>query len=716
MPTHPPSSDEASREAALGQEVNSAPSSTPEDQEELPKLLSFCPPALTQSPGTNPPLLKSFFDFYDAHVDEHLKLNRVVVLPGMIHDISETVASTTMDLTTAGLPLPILGKGDDWYYSRSRNFACLQNEVADATAISRFYYDTVAHSCLVAAPVWALFPHFGRYRRSIYFQRLYAAYVPFDVPRYDLEVYSLGIAEFSRLPQEVMTSIPRHVSDEIRQLSGKPYAVWLFTSLSPEAEEAIRDMDRLMNDFQPFVCQTSGHPRRTDGMHLPVPVDSSRLPCHVPEELLEISQSDTTAHPHHSADYILPNSLHSKTFSAKDFVQHAWTQAVLHDSTVIVFNTGNYERIGIRHRKSQTLFLSELIHIPSCKDPAYGKLHLGLYIGILQDALGRLRKRHGMPQRPVPAAQPTKLGKRPRSTSPEPPRNTRQKLNLIEDKKGGKPLASNDENFWNEVNKRLLGLVYLRYKVYNSSTPVACKRDRPSLSKHGIGLDHPEHRQTYEIDESMDIILDAPFSCGAVGSVHKGKVSLRLSDGTYLEKDVVVKLATKPKYRRRIRLEYDAYHLLWSKPVRRGILPIYGLFEECNDLATFMVMGNGGTSLAQRELDRKLQDQGIAGVKEGQVSETRPIVTPKEREMFVSILKACHRAEVCHRDIRPENLLINSEGEGFIIDFDRALLINSRGVHDEEMHQFKACLDGECLTSKSAQPKTAIGKFKWLPQ
>ena len=59
------------------------------------------------------------------------------------------------------------------------------------------------------------------------------------------------------------------------------------------------------------------------------------------------------------------------------------------DATFIIFNCGNSERIGIRDRKTQALYLSEPIDPIHCKDPTYGKLHLGLHLAIVQDLMQR---------------------------------------------------------------------------------------------------------------------------------------------------------------------------------------------------------------------------------------------------------------------------------------------------------------------------------------
>jgi len=69
----------------------------------------------------------------------------------------------------------------------------------------------------------------------------------------------------------------------------------------------------------------------------------------------------------------------------------AWAQSVHTRSTILVLHSGNYEIIGVRHRESQTLYLSHLIEPDKC-EPAYGKIHVGVYIAAIQDALDRVMK------------------------------------------------------------------------------------------------------------------------------------------------------------------------------------------------------------------------------------------------------------------------------------------------------------------------------------
>lgn len=53
----------------------------------------------------------------------------------------------------------------------------------------------------------------------------------------------------------------------------------------------------------------------------------------------------------------------------------------------IVFSCGRSERIGIRHRETQTLYLSDLID-PTCIKE-YGQMHLGLVLAAVKDQLDK---------------------------------------------------------------------------------------------------------------------------------------------------------------------------------------------------------------------------------------------------------------------------------------------------------------------------------------
>ena len=66
--------------------------------------------------------------------------------------------------------------------------------------------------------------------------------------------------------------------------------------------------------------------------------------------------------------------------------------ATRQDCSIIVFQSGNHEIFGIRHRATQTLYISNIIEPHACKEPSYGKIHVGLYIAAITDALDRERQ------------------------------------------------------------------------------------------------------------------------------------------------------------------------------------------------------------------------------------------------------------------------------------------------------------------------------------
>src|ERR1700733_11570112 len=81
----------------------------------------------------------------------------------------------------------------------------------------------------------------------------------------------------------------------------------------------------------------------------------------------------------------------------------SWAQAVRTNSTILVLHSGNHEIIGIRHRKSQTLYISNVIEPHSCSNPAYGKIQVGVYIAAIQDTIDRATQDNEAMERTPPA-------------------------------------------------------------------------------------------------------------------------------------------------------------------------------------------------------------------------------------------------------------------------------------------------------------------------
>lgn len=102
------------------------------------------------------------------------------------------------------------------------------------------------------------------------------------------------------------------------------------------------------------------------------------------------------------------------------------------DTSIIVFYCGDFERIGVRHRKSQTLYLSPLIDAAHDKLPAYGKIHVGLFIAAYQDTRDRFEQLRALGRDNVPHGVPQPM-KRPFADENPVKKQTRQRLHPSDD-------------------------------------------------------------------------------------------------------------------------------------------------------------------------------------------------------------------------------------------------------------------------------------------
>jgi hypothetical protein len=85
-----------------------------------------------------------------------------------------------------------------------------------------------------------------------------------------------------------------------------------------------------------------------------------------------------------------------------------------------MLHCGRYERIGIRHRASQSLYLSGLIDTVNNRDPRYRKIQVALYSFIIQDVL----ERYELATTPKTAGSKRPAAKEPPSSHPPKRRKT----------------------------------------------------------------------------------------------------------------------------------------------------------------------------------------------------------------------------------------------------------------------------------------------------
>ncbi|KAH9474857.1 Mitogen-activated protein kinase kinase 5 [Psilocybe cubensis] len=341
------------------------------------------------------------------------------------------------------------------------------------------------------------------------------------------------------------------------------------------------------------------------------------------------------------------------------YIQKAWIDAVHTDATFIVFSCGRQERIAIRHRQSQTLFLSDLID--PTKIPGYRKIHLGLTIAAIKDRLERWDPIEVENRRPSKRKEPPGYSSIYNSMKDKATRRKRRRLNP---ELGLTSVEMDKKAFDDELAKRDLVLFYLNYSYMSSPAPSAFRRMEPSCASRPF-QNHSYHFKRKASYSPARYILATTYQddigSGAVGLVYRVTVEIEIEDGSKHQRTLILKLAIGDK-KDQIIQEYEIYKRLAEANATYGIVGVHGLFHDMETDALMMIMDDGGMSLRTRAIEKKLKihydwDDSVE-------------TAEKERDAFIKALKGIHHAHVIHQDIRIDNLMINDAGDVFIIDFD----------------------------------------------
>ncbi|KAH9487271.1 hypothetical protein JR316_0001341 [Psilocybe cubensis] len=369
--------------------------------------------------------------------------------------------------------------------------------------------------------------------------------------------------------------------------------------------------------------------------------------------------------------YVTPPSTVQRSRYRPDFkhyLQCAWTQASIHDTTYIILHCGRYERIGIRHRATQTLYLSGVIDTVSIQDPCYRKLHIGLHIAIFQDALERMKASETSSIPPASKAVKRSSDGVEGLERPPPKRQRSSKVPSV--------ATEVHDSIAKHLVHRKLALVSLDYGVFSSSVPSSfrrigesCKRDLPTESTDWTKDVYTQKK--FNDKEYITLKLLAPLGRGAVGVVHPAQTEVMLSSGVVVKGSLVVKLAFSEEQQSKLKAEFEMYCRMSRLSSIKGVLDVHGLFYDVESNVMALLMADGGKTLRQREIERT-----------GKFAE-QVTTTQEEREAFTRALESIHQADIRHCDIRADNLTIDSDGKVYIIDFDCAEWHSPDSLSDE---------------------------------
>ncbi|TFK38660.1 hypothetical protein BDQ12DRAFT_735330, partial [Crucibulum laeve] len=689
----------------------------------LDKVLNFRPMLLEQDPRSSP-LIISPLSFYDKHVHESFWLKYVRPMPTLVSDLSLVVEESINSFKERGFSFPseLFPPPDDSYPTRM--------PMMDAHSVAQHYATYISRSCCEAAAKLIIHPQSAKWGQALFFtgipnhfgERTWDDFVAHgyslrvmrnEFPPHSLKIHPLFMDRLDEPTKEMLQSL----------MTTFPHlATWQMLAVSSEAAELLKGISFMKSAHFPWSKPGTGgyfvkpkeFPLSLDGdlAFLSTPhlnnqpgVDHKVISAatQLPEGRRTKSSKKGLESPKFEIDQrVIPplrtgqrRGRSSKyRIDQSHFIQRAWVEAVNRDSTFIVFHSGQYERIAIRHRATQTLYVSDLVDIHGSENPAYGRLQVGLYAAVFRDALDRLPLVDKL-QDIEPASSKKRL-----LNHDEFPKNVdkKRKTSTPSSKESNGP--SRNENhpeiclnftrsFFHEVCRRDYMLLTLNYGIYRSAAPSSFLRCGHALvqGEGPYSLIDPKRKPAYSLEQCLSLVLDTEIARGAVGIVHNATLSLSDAGGAVVSSKVAVKLAFSSEERDKLRHEFSIYCELSKDPGVKGVLHIFGLFQDMEDGTLALVMEHGGISVRGRELKAK-------NAYTAQVT-----ISKTESELFVESLKSIHNAGVRHKDIRAENMVLK-DSQVYFIDFDRAETRPTPKGLQRELHRLMNIIQGCYLESE----------------
>ncbi|KAF8351949.1 hypothetical protein F5887DRAFT_1170315 [Amanita rubescens] len=588
--------------------------------------------------------------FFDKHFSEKLKLLRVTRLPSLAHDIAAIVDKTIMDSFNDNVQFPPC---DTLLSARQRNSAVssIGRDMADEKAVASFYERTTATFCAPVAStlalrvsdwdsllVWTQSANVSGYAIADGFLTFAG---PTSLAEREAELRKVMDEETFRLFGLLSTRRTSLVTNGFKHMAaGGPEILLAIPNLSNSPS-----FDWTSCNAPECASMTNYKKERDKVKEVFVEPDAKKTPWTFPNNPMSPSGSETVrpttpdASPV-SVSIAINRELQRPRFFRRRHAVYGFDATTIAtsrrcksgnrfskgegegrtrphevDGSIIVLQSGNHEFIGIRHRATRTLYISDLINPHACKEPSYGKLHVGLYIAGLKDALDRERQVHSA-QPPGGDNGPSGSGGNGPSGSggngpsgsggDGPSGSGGNGCDKQDGPSGGGPgsghrnkmaIAAHEmaaKSTLELASGRNVILLYLQYGIYDSSAPSTFVRSGPI--GHPTSLPSQETVQNYQLEECLTIVLRSEIGHGATGQVLRGTLEVEASECALL--DVAVKLALASGQREALRDEYEIYRQLRSKGVTAGITTPLGLFDDVEGGACILVMPYVGAPLA----------------------------------------------------------------------------------------------------------------------
>ncbi|KAH9474859.1 hypothetical protein JR316_0013327 [Psilocybe cubensis] len=603
--------------------------------------------------------------FYDRHVASTLVLKNIKRAPWIARELAKICENTIKEFTMAGHKFI-----DNRDYRKLFHKQPSYNRYCDGVA--DYHFDHISLPCSAYASKLLFSPNDPRWftfivpRKGAYQDIHYSFRCSGDTAIIKPKGEDIGDREYD-IPPETRSTLDRYTLSKINKLRdmNSIFNYEFFIKAKP-AEALLKKMD-CWGPFKWEMPTVTGAPvlpvspphKDSDIIQLFFPALNSETP-----RPLSTRKGNTSPKPARMKRIVAP--LRRNNGGESKYRINVWANAVETDATFIVFTCGRQERIGIRHRQSQTLYLSDPIDPVQMKEPGYRQMHLGLTIAAIKDRLAMLVQTEEVNQRPSKRKDIAQSFVAYNSMKDRATRRKRRKLNPELDSISLEIDKKACFTFDEELAKRELVLFYLNFGGWTSPAPSSFQRMEPSCTSRPF-QSQPyrfKRKASYRPEDYISVVThEDAIGSGAMGMVYRVTVEIEMEDGSKHQRTLILKLAIGPKKDQIIR-EYEMYKRLAEADVMYGIVSVHGLFHDMETDAMIMIMDDAGKSLRTRAIEQNLEIHYNL--------DTSVQTTEEERDAFIKALEGIHSARVIHQDLRIDNLMINDAGDVFIIDFDNA--------------------------------------------
>ncbi|PPQ64233.1 hypothetical protein CVT24_008609 [Panaeolus cyanescens] len=633
------------------------------------------PPAEVIQNHDTPPLIQ----FNDRHMCREHILRRVVHVPSMIDDLMKFGLDEL--LTFANAHLTGDGESDSGpaYYGNNP----FSDHLPDASHIFDTYKETIGRAATQYASKFYIHPHHETWMTALRFHehRTLSFYPAFQ--EVDLITPSLSYKPFEYdMEPGVLESVEESVKERLRLYGEADISLAILQFLSETDASHSTIVNSLSSDsnFQWTTSKTRNGPEippRTQYIPSDTPGSfwsqyhaQQRKPKHA-----KTSQKHKRVREGAIQKVRLPAPPGTRNSSRRSlvqphFLQRAWSRAVEHDATFILLHCGTTERIGIRDRASNTLFLSDVIDPHS---PGYGSIHIGLHAAIVSEALNK-----PPPFRETSHYARSVIAPPAHRISSETQPEAHEEIQM----------RTRPDEFNQEISKLNILLVSLSFACYQSEAPSAFLREASSChpASSGLSFVKPKPNKSYPQNECIHFVAHRDVGTSMKVAVYRGYATVQTSSGEMCQ-PAILKIAKHAEAYKRLLHEYEVYKILSSSGVTNGILMVHGMFQDIETGMCGLLMQDGGTTLFEREQIRL----GISYPKKFRI-------TTAEFEKLKAIVQGINNASaarILHNDPKPDNICFNAEGDWFLIDFDMARIVRDpREGISEDMETIEELRDG----------------------